>query len=609
MFTLKRQLATALLFTIVAFFTTACSDSNNNMGPPDTDGTGGTKPGQALLGPIVDATVSVYDSRDYEDLSILDDDPDNPACEVKTTKSENLDEAGLILLPAECIEKDLIYIVKVTGGMDIDVDDDGILDDTPTPHESSIHAIILGERIYAKPWKVTRVTDLMYFVLRALFQGGTTAEEFLTQMDNMAQLVLKDVNGDDIIDHNDVLEWNPRDHEQLFNPEVLQDIEELQTLSPQQVNEQLSGFTGHVDTFMQANDVKVQGNYAYVLTNTQLHVIDISDPSKPHIINTASTPEDLAIDFHIHDHWLYLRTYKAITAYDITEPGEIVKVSSSPLMCMSSSIDADGNLWVGLATLEGGYRIFSIADAEHGIFDELTELTESDILTIVMSERFRNDIKVKPVNQSSFDLFRFFGNVAVLGFMGGTEATILIVDFSDSDNPQLISEIITPGFLRWPLDALIKNNELLLSIGHGDFTDLSFVPTLMRFDISDFSMPVQLTLPQQPSLRTLDQIGNALYAWESSDRLTRRNADTLELEASIPLPTVVDASLKTLTDITAFLLSRNDPDTLSDPFDQEGMKSYNKLYGTYRYPEHIAIEGDYVYFAAAEYGLLIYRLP
>ncbi len=603
---LKRQMKIAALLIAALITVVSCSnDNNSSAGPPDIDGTG-VMPGQALLGPIVNASVKVYDGKDYEGIPAFDDQTVvDPVCETTTTDSDILDEAGLILLPAECIEADHIYLIEVVGGSDIDVNDDGVLDETPTVNDSSIHTVITGERMLMQNWKVTRVTEAIYRVVRQELQFGQTPAQLLALLDQLAVLIVKDVTGDEIVDHNDIFEWNPRYHSDLFDAGIIQTDEAFSTLSSSEVNAKLGNIVGHVDTISKANFVVAKGGYAFVTTNSALLVVDISNPAQPRIVDSIAT--DAVLELFIEGDYLYVLQQMDSRVYDISEPGVVRLVASTILPLAGVCSTNNGIVWGGAySTMSSGLRLFKIGDAESALLPLFVDFTLENILDHALgNKKFPNEYEVVSISPSVADLFKCFGNKIVIGFLGFTETTIHIVDMSDINNINLVSEIVIPGFGHLPLDAMLYENELHLSVGHGDTISYAYDLELLMFSFSDPDNPVEITAPLAP-IRTFTTLNGGVYAWEADDRLTSRQVDSYELINSLSTPAILDSSFQTWAN-TLKLTTSLDPTSSEDM--EEAMKAAALTKYNYKYNRRLFLNEDYLYFAAAEYGLLIYPLP
>jgi len=118
---------------------------------------------QAILGPIVGATVELYRATD---ISL------GPLCTVTTTDDPDIDLSGFMDIPADYLRDDGFYLLVAQGGEDIDPDDDGIRDSVPSPVNGKLHALFTREQIQTGQAKITAVTELTYQYTRYLLSAG-----------------------------------------------------------------------------------------------------------------------------------------------------------------------------------------------------------------------------------------------------------------------------------------------------------------------------------------------------------------------------------------------------------------------------------------------------
>ncbi len=212
-----RCLITALCLVAYLALLSACdNDSSRSHGEENGDG-GPIGTGQALLGPIVhaEATISLLDKQNQT------------ICATTTVDSNDLEIAGTVLFENNCFDDDeTLYLITVTGGEDIDVDDDGILDATPTELVQPIHVIITGAKIAAGGWKVSAATEAAYKALIPLFLDGSRTISSAEENEIAKQLIREDIDGDGEITMDDLYAWNPRLHADRLTPagEVVVDM-------------------------------------------------------------------------------------------------------------------------------------------------------------------------------------------------------------------------------------------------------------------------------------------------------------------------------------------------------------------------------------------------
>lgn len=174
---------------------TACGGGGSGVG--QTTPIESYAKGIAQLGYISGGKVSLYALDDLQ----------NPMAETKTATSQDLTKVGRFTFSDLVLEDSSYYLVTVTGGEDIDADDNGILDDTPTALKGIVHAVVSGAEL-KRGIKVNAYTDMAYEKLADDLQTMTTSE-ISEALDRSAKEYLFDVDGDDSIDYGDILSFDP----------------------------------------------------------------------------------------------------------------------------------------------------------------------------------------------------------------------------------------------------------------------------------------------------------------------------------------------------------------------------------------------------------------
>lgn len=160
--------------------------------------------GQALLGPIVDATVEVYEAGDFDGQIV---------CVVTTSSADAPEGPGVIDLSGCSVSESSVYFLVVQGGMDIDADDDEVIDATPTAKEGALRAIVSGQSILDGDFRINIVTEIAYQSVADALLSGAADLEILGRLDAVArQLLSADLNGDGIVDNDDLVEFSPVEH-------------------------------------------------------------------------------------------------------------------------------------------------------------------------------------------------------------------------------------------------------------------------------------------------------------------------------------------------------------------------------------------------------------
>jgi len=168
---------------------------------------------KAQLGVLADATVKI------EELGVV---PYKLIATEMTSDGDEIDKIGNFDAHYKELEKDKYYLYTVTGGIDKDANDDGVIDLIPTINQGSFHAIIKGETAKNLQGKfyVTSVTELQYKKVKSSL--NQTAD-LPNKLDIASKEILKD--------NTDIVQYNPvEDKEKLHEayhdnlPKIIDDI-------------------------------------------------------------------------------------------------------------------------------------------------------------------------------------------------------------------------------------------------------------------------------------------------------------------------------------------------------------------------------------------------
>ena len=154
---------------------------------------------QAALGPLAGATISAYKISDLGQP-------------VETTEANgsttDLQTAGTFSLALTGIDDDEWILVTATGGSDIDADDDGIIDASPTANNGTVHALAK-----AADWRdggrINIISEIAWQEIAASV-GTDRAAAIAAKLNILAaQLVKTDINNDGEINYLDLTAFNP----------------------------------------------------------------------------------------------------------------------------------------------------------------------------------------------------------------------------------------------------------------------------------------------------------------------------------------------------------------------------------------------------------------
>ncbi len=317
----------------------------------------GTGPieGQVELGPVIKALVEVFDT---EDLT-------KPIFTTTTTESTDLKLAGTFTIPDGIINKSKLYLVKGSEGFDIDIDDDGILnqndtdvdgngiedldededkdgivnrEDTldysggikgPLPVQGVTRLLITGEQMVTLKWNASAITEYVFGALQFSELDTNAISETLETMDQMAPILLgKDLNGDDLINATDLIIWDPNSssyQNTFFSSAQLREFIKLVHDGKNLAKSSIPTYKrliSHVDTKSSAERVIVEGNIAYVATPGMVLFFDVSDAENPEIVGRYFTGP--IRDFVIGNGKLFYTNESGLNVIDVSDPAQPV---------------------------------------------------------------------------------------------------------------------------------------------------------------------------------------------------------------------------------------------------------------------------------------------
>lgn len=156
---------------------------------------------QAVLGPLSGAEIQAFRLTD------LDSAIEGP---LKSRESlADVGRAGTFELLLTGIPDTEWILVSATGGVDIDRDDDGVVDESPIAHLGTIHALAPANLWRAGDRTVNLLSEVAWREVEPLARAGDM-QALLDRLHELARLTLyDDLDGDDIIDAKDLVAFRP----------------------------------------------------------------------------------------------------------------------------------------------------------------------------------------------------------------------------------------------------------------------------------------------------------------------------------------------------------------------------------------------------------------
>ncbi len=116
---------------------------------------------------------------------------------------------GTFDLDVEALDRNARYIVRVGTGSDFDPDLDNIANDVPVTTGRGVVAIMTYEQLAAPANHVTPLSHALTLAVSTGFFGpADSVNGFMASLDQAAQLVVDDIDGDGAVDYADVLLWS-----------------------------------------------------------------------------------------------------------------------------------------------------------------------------------------------------------------------------------------------------------------------------------------------------------------------------------------------------------------------------------------------------------------
>jgi len=407
---MKRCLGIAGL--IITALLASCSSGGGGSG------IGGT--GRAILGPVIDANVRLFDAFDPFEATL---------CETTTRDGNSIDNAGVIDIPSNCFSNDELYVIEVTGGEDIDADDDGVRDATSTPVNGSFHAILTGQQITENNWKVTPITDLAYRLVRSLLLSSDR-EQILQALDQTATvLVTEDLTGDGVIDHRDLAIWHTRLNAASFalGEERLQQLIEQIQIGPQAPPAPGADVTGQLLLPGNANAFVIDGETLWASTSEGVFNVNLSDPQNP-VLESSVEVFNLGVDLAVRENQLLIAA---------NDQGLIVFDISDPLFpALSTTFKPDNMVLAGAVTVAGDTTALTSVNTDVRVHVTTLDLS-SETVTPIADQAYTGIFDARAIDSDTSIFLRILNLAPDLTVSLQLQA----MDISNPEAPRLTDSI------------------------------------------------------------------------------------------------------------------------------------------------------------------------
>jgi len=154
--------------------------------------------GKAQLGVMANATVKLYEIEGKKEKLLATE---------QTSSGETIEDIGNFNLNINLLDDDKFYLYKVVGGMDYDIEDDGIINENPTENSGVFHLLAKGSQIKnSSKINITIVSEIIYQKILPFLDDNQLENKISTII---KEIIQTDINDDKVIDIADVFGFNP----------------------------------------------------------------------------------------------------------------------------------------------------------------------------------------------------------------------------------------------------------------------------------------------------------------------------------------------------------------------------------------------------------------
>lgn len=489
--------------------------------------------GAALLGRVVGANVTVHRYPDFDG---------EPLCSASTSDSDVIDRAGLVTLPAGCAHDAGLYRVTISGGIDIDANNDGIRDAQGTPVQGSMHALLTHLQLAQDGWAVTPLTEVAYQLQSAQF-GSLEANAVRDNLDVIASLLLSgSIEGNAVLDADDLNAWQPRSHggSLLVEGNALVEAITSAIVSGNSVLDAIHDEAFNVPSFLIFSNyvAHISGSETLIaaLSANRIHLIDVSDEDQ--MVELANITLSGVVEHLVLGDLLLVSAANSdsqpmLHIYDISDPSDpqllsqlnepAQKLAMHEGLIVMTSLNADGTelLTVDISnplspTVTGRLSVHEEFTVSLQVHDEHAYLVWGSISGGFVSIVSLADPSTPVLVDDSirFDIFgrsiEYFAFQEDIGYsmpsraLAPSNPVTEIFDFSNPSSPSLIARV--------PVDADMRD----MAISNGGIVRLTGT-ALQGVQLPGLGQAYEIPFPQ--NYGSMEVIGNTAYLFNNT--LTR----------------------------------------------------------------------------------------
>lgn len=453
---------------------TNTEDDTNTTTPPPSKTT--SIQGIAQLGIVKQANVEIFKVTDYINARF-------EKLYTETTSDGDMNSAGRFNTHSAELEDDRFYVYQVSGGIDIDTNDDGVEDEVQVSNKGVFRALVKGswlKEMTDDTFRVTAVSEYLYQkcyneIAYTEFDRGVGIQYWA---DWESQKILEtDLNGDGIINPQDILVFNPiNDREslsQLVNDKYTLMVDDIHnqndsyavnlrnvysTISPLQKVDYLNSMPESYATKISPDDQTL-----YKVGDDYFSIIDVTDPKAIRYIGVVADDgaRDLAISHN--GNTAYTVSYRGLSVIDISNASDPQVITTYPIDLAGEIVISDNDQTLYIDDDRYGLKIFDVSDR-----------TTPQLISSYAFDEPANNARVTSLALSSDNRVLYVTN---------TTKGLKALDVSDPANPNEIAGIA----MTYPEKVVLSPDDSVAYVSDG-------TTGIKAVDVSDLNQMTMLSM-------------------------------------------------------------------------------------------------------------------
>jgi hypothetical protein len=401
----------------------------------------------------------------------------------ETTSDGDMNSAGRFNTHSADLEDESFYIYQVSGGVDIDADDNGTEDEPPVSNQGVFRALVKGSWIKEMTddtFRVTAVSEHLYQkcydeIDHTEFNRGWDIQHCA---DWESQKILEtDLNGDDVIDPKDILVFNPVDDRESLSQLVkdkytliVDDIhhhEDSYAVNLRNVYSTIPSLqkVDYLNSMPESYATKISPDdkTLYKVGDDYFSIIDVTDPKAIRYIGVVADDgaRDLAVSHN--GNTAYTVSYRGLSVIDISNASDPQVITTYPIDLAGEIVISDNDQTLYVDDDRYGLKIFDVSDR-----------TTPQLISSYAFDEPANNARVTSLALSSDNRVLYVTN---------TTKGLKALDVSDPANPNEIAGIA----MTYPEKVVLSPDDSVAYISDG-------TTGIKAVDVSDLNQMTMLSM-------------------------------------------------------------------------------------------------------------------